>query len=176
MFLTHETRAGTLNPMSDPKNDKPKDAPKADHPKVIVINNEERLHTMNVPNKAVIAGEPGDLIVLMPGLNIVDYESLKACRTNPAFDAKFTGKIPRHKAPECVSERVGQPYLVEGPRVPAVAPLSVLRDEEAEAMVAEATTVELLHYLNTGEGRTNVRAKIEDRIRFLETGGGEEAA
>jgi hypothetical protein len=160
--------------MSDPKNEtKPETKPKVDHPKVLVINNEERLNTMHVPSKQVIAGEPGDLLVLMPGVNIVDAEAIKACRANPKFDLFFKTKIPRHVAKEAVSERVGQPILVEGPRVPAHAPLSVLTDEEAEMYVEEASTVELLNVFRIGEGRQTVRAKIDDRIRHLETGGGE---
>lgn len=135
-------------------------------PYVIVTNNEERLHTIHVP------GSDGqELLSLLPGTNVIRDETLRACRTNKLFDAKFSEKIQKSVAPEAVSERVGQPVLVQGKNVPAKTPLSVMDDEEALALVKDATTEDVLHLFRAGEGRSEVRAAIDDQLKLLQTGG-----
>lgn len=156
--------------MSEPQ----KKSEPVQHPLVVVINNEERVHTIHVPGPDGKATE--ELLVLLPGVNLVKAELLKACRGNKQFADKFTTKIPRHVALEARSEREGKPILVQGKAVPERVPLAVLTDDEARELIEEATTTEVLLQFRDGESRGELRALIDDRIRLLETGNAETEA
>lgn len=144
------------------------------YPFVLVINNEERLHTIHVPGKD---GKPSEtLLCLLPGVNMIDRLTLESCRKNPMFDAKFSSKIERHVAREAVSERVGEMILIQSKYVPEKIPLTPLTGEEALAIVADTTTEELLEIFLSGESRPEIRAAIDDRKRLLRTGSEVEAA
>lgn len=169
--------------MSETAESKPKEKAQA-FAKIIVINNHEGMEMIHVPcalpkdkDGKVLNHDPqGPLMVLVPGVNIVSKADLDACRTNPNFESKFSTKIPRHVARECVSERVGQTFLKLGKLVPERAPLSVLDLEEAVEIIEDSNTVELLNLLKAGEGRDTLRAAIDDRIKLIETGGPEQIA
>jgi hypothetical protein len=154
--------------------------------RTIVTNNEERLHICPVSTKelrtARANGTAKDLVgedrmvILIPGVNFVSVEDLAQCRESPTFEAKFKTKIPKHKAKECVSERVGHPMLVQGKTVPDDRPLSTLTVDEALAIVEDVTLVNeeanfpySLKALLRVEDRPEVRRAITERIELLES-------
>lgn len=160
--------------MSDQK--KP-DAPAPSNQKtlVVVVNNQERIELIGIPgNDTAFLGTEVTSDRnrgLLPGLNLVDGKALADCRKNPLFDAKFTSNIPRSVAREAQSENVGLPLLVQGKEVPAVAPFSKLSDGEARELATKICSEELAQVLlNSGEGRSEVRAVLQQRLEFLKTG------
>lgn len=129
----------------------------------ILLNNQARLELVQRP------GTP-DMLTIMPGLNLLDTALLKELRSNPAFEAKFKAKIKPSNAEEARYLRVGEPFLEEGPVVPAVAPLSKLPDAEVRELVGRICDEVLLDQLLSTEGRSEIRAVMETRRRFLQTG------
>lgn len=140
---------------------------------VIVTNNQERLETIHVPADCPSGG--GELMSLVPGVNLVNSDALKWCRKNKQFDGKFTTNIPRHVADEARSAREGQPLLVQGKEVPAKSPLAKLSSQEAIDIVKDTNTEELLVQLKTDEHREDVRSAILNRVDLLKRGGEAEA-
>lgn len=146
--------------------------------KTIVINNREALITAQMPhlkldpNAQSKVPQLGDLVVFIPGANLVDSAKLRTLRENKAFDVLFSTKIPRSLAPEQNPEKVGKFILVAGKEVPADKPLSRLEAKEAcELVTEEFLSVGMLREALADEGRNEVRAAISERIKLLESGG-----
>lgn len=135
------------------------------HLVAIVVNNQELMETMMVPGDSSQA-----VLVLMPGLNLVDLHVLQACMGSKGFEAKFKTLVPRQMAREAQLEHVGEPMLIRGRDVLSAAPLSKIPDEEAHALVKRIDTEDLVLRLLASEGRSEIRAALEARRIFVNTG------
>lgn len=148
-----------------------KNEAKPERTKTIVINNREALVLAQLPHKERDAKGriiPGECIKFIPGANLVDTETLKTLRKSELFDSHFKTKIARSPAPEQNPEKVGQFILVAVAEVPAKRPLSKIEDgAEIAEIVKETFSVDLLRQWLADEGRSDVRATIENQIRTI---------
>jgi hypothetical protein len=136
---------------------------------VVVINNRDGMEIVSMPHRGKDMHNrvmPGEEVIFMPGLNLVDAGKLSVLMKNPAFAAKFTDIIPHSLAPEQNPERVGKPILEKRGELPASRPLAKLPAEEAKALILEANEEQLPQFLKD-EARDDVRLFIHERIRAL---------
>lgn len=141
--------------------------------KTIVINNRESLVIGQMPligKDATGAPIVGEAVIFVPGLNLVDTEKLKVLRSNKQFNMNFTTKIPKTPAPEQNQEKVGEFILVAVKEVPEKAPLAKLPDAEAAQMIDETLSVPLLQGFLESEGRSELRALIQNKMTQINTG------
>lgn len=166
---------------AQPATAKPTRAPKV---KVQVINNQECQVQVHAPlrGKAKEAHEKnqtgnkvvphGELLTLIPGMNLVDRELLTVLRDqDTVFASMFSTRIPRGRAAEHNPERQGQFMLVEGIEVDARAPLSKLDSRQALEMVGETLSEDMLERWLTQDPRAEVRELISERLKELRTEG-----
>lgn len=155
-----------MGPMSEIKT---AEKPAAGTTSVILINNQARLELIQQPGS-------DKMLQITTGLNLMKPEDLRALRENPAFDVKFTTKIVASRAKEAEFLKVGLFMLEQGKEVPANAPFSKLADQEARELVDRINDEDLLEELLRREGRSEIRAAMEERKKFLKTGSITEAA
>jgi hypothetical protein len=135
----------------------------------VVINNREGLEVAQLPHRGTDSHKRiifGEVVTLLPGLNLVPTETLNILRKNPVFELKFKSMIPDSRAPEQRPERVGKPILELGKELPTgsnVCPLSALPVNEALALVKEANEEQLQAFKET-ESREEVRKLVNKRI------------
>jgi hypothetical protein len=138
----------------------------------VIINNREGLEIIQLPHRGLDNHKRmnlGEVVTLLPGLNLVPTETLKVLRQNSAFEDKFKSRIPESKAPEQRAERVGRPILELGKELPAgdkVCPLSALSVPEALTLVKEANDEQLKSFIETEE-RAEVRKLINKRLEEI---------
>lgn len=129
----------------------------------ILLNNQARLEMVTRPGTT-------EMMTIMPGLNLVDTNELKALLENPAFALKFTAKIKPSNAEEARYLRVGEPMLEQGPVVPVAAPLSKIPEAEARELVGRVCDEVLAERLLAIESRPEIRTVLSNRLHFLKTG------
>jgi hypothetical protein len=135
---------------------------------VVLLNNQPRLELIQLPGT-------NEMLRIMPGLNLMPSDTLRELRKNPSFETKFSTKIVASRAQEAADLRVGSPMLEQGKEVPERAPFSKLPDPEARELVSRLNDEELLERILQHEGRSEIRAALEERKKFLKTGTTDEA-
>ncbi len=150
--------------------DQPKKAPDAPEPTyTVVINNREGQDIIQLPHGAKDKHNRvmlGDLVILIPGLNLIPTRQMQIALKDSAVEAKFKTKIPRSAAPEQNPEKVGHYYLVLGPDVPVSRPLANLSVTDSIALVEEANEKQLEELLGK-ETREEVCRAIQERQKTL---------
>lgn len=139
----------------------------------IVINNKEALVIGQLPSEMKDSrGVPlrGEIMVFIPGVNLVDTAKLKALRANKLFDAHFSTKIPRSAAPEQNPEKVGHPILKVAKELNEKMSFKDIPAQDAIALIEETFTTAILDRWLADEGRNDVRAAIMSQKDFLATG------
>ena len=118
-----------------------------------------------------VPGGVSDLIVLRPGLNLVDADKLAKLRTNSAFEMLFHTPILPSKAVEADPKTFGKPMLeIRGKELPDKAPLSSMPPAEQREVISTIGDTDLLAQL-LGEATPSrepalVKA-IGDRLKEL---------
>lgn len=108
-----------------------------------VVNNCQGPHYIQCPN----AGKfPGPLVILQPGLNLIDSKQLAELRKNPGVERLFNTKIPVSKAVEADPRTFGKPMLeTRGKELEDKAPLASLPLKEAIAIIELTEDTDLLN-------------------------------
>lgn len=136
--------------------------------KTVVINNREGMVVGQLPHKGKdMAGhqKAGGIVVLLPGTNLVDSESLAILRQNAAFELNFTTKIAASPAPEQNAERVGRPILeVVCENLDDDAPLAKLKPAMLQRIVGETFNEDLLKSWLHGEPERPLRKLLESQV------------
>jgi hypothetical protein len=148
--------------------------------RTVVINYNQGLvqgqmpHVM--PKQAGSTPQLGQVITLLPGLNLVDSKVLETLRKNAAFDQHFKTKIERSLAPEQNPECVGK-FILEVDKsvgkdgqVDDEAPLAKLPYEQCKSMIRECFATDMLEKWLKEEGRPDVRRDIANQIEMMKTG------
>lgn len=138
-----------------------------------VVNNRESLvigHMQPIGKETSGAPILGEMIKLIPGLNLVDSKKLEALRKNKAFDAHFTTKIPQSRAPEQNPEKVGQPILVVwAQNLKDDKPFGELPVEKCQEAIEEIFDISMLKKWLATEARDPVRLLLHGQIGKLST-------
>lgn len=142
---------------------------------VVVCNNEGIMSAQLPPVGKDSRGVPmlGELVTLIPGVNLVDSKVLAKLRENPEFNKHFTNRIPPSPAPERTQEKVGKPYLEldktigKGGEVDDAAPLAKLPPIQCEALIAETLVEGMLRDWMKDEARPEVRRLLQDQMDKL---------
>jgi hypothetical protein len=150
-----------------------------------IINNREALETVQMQpigkdsNGMAILGP---LVVLVPGLNLVDSKKLDALAGNEMFAKKFNTKIASSPAPEQNPERVGRTILeivtvsakdkdgkiIDKPlEVEDKLPLHKLTGATLTRVISETMVASTLRQWLTEENRGDVRSEIEARLKYI---------
>lgn len=110
-----------------------------------VLNNCQGPHYIQL-QKSAGDNRPPPLLILRPGITLVDVKVLAAARkANAGFDALFHSKIQPTKAVEADPRKFGKPMLeVVGKELPDKQPLASLTPEEAKAVIALTEDTDLL--------------------------------
>lgn len=136
-----------------------------------VLNNCQGPHYVQLPHsdggKAI-----GGLIILQPGLNLVDAKQLADLRKNKGFDVLFKTKIQPSKASEADPTKFGKPMLeVVGKELDDGQPFAKLSIEEATGVIQMTQDTDLLaewlKALKPGEPLVKV---INDRVKEIASG------
>ncbi len=134
--------------------------------KTVVLNNKDGMVIGQLPHgEKNSAGhrQPGGVVVLLPGANLVDSDQLATLRKNPGFEQYFNVTIQPSPAPEQSPERVGKKELeiiCEG--VDDQAPIVKLKDPGmALKVIGETLTNEPLDVWLRQEQRPAIREAIE---------------
>lgn len=108
-----------------------------------VVNNCQGPHYIQCQK---VGNLPGKLIVLSPGLNLVETKELAELRkTNKVFDELFKAKIKPSKAEEADVRSFGKPMLeVRSGELPDTSPLAKLSLDDAKAILAVTQNTDLL--------------------------------
>jgi hypothetical protein len=143
----------------------------------VVINNREGLEQVQLqPVGADFRGVAmlGQVVTLLPGLNLVPSSTFAAMMKNPGFAKKFETLIQRSKAPES-PERAGRPILEvmrsvgKGGELPAKDTLAATTPDQARAMIEETFSVELLKKWEYSKLPSDeVRGAIAAQIKLME--------
>lgn len=140
----------------------------------IVINNREGMEITRMPSTMKDhRGVPllGDTVTFIPGVNLIDSETLKTLRENKLFDAKFSTKIPRSAGPDANPEKVGEKVLVVAWQANDKAPgLKDIPDKKACELISETFSTKTLDHWLSEEARPDVRVAIMNQQTALRTG------
>lgn len=151
--------------------------------KTAVINNREALVQGQMQPRKAFDGSLliGDVLTLVPGLNLVDKEQLAELRKNPAFERNFTSKIPPSLALEQNPEKVGKPILMvmdtvgkDGKSVQLEledeTPLAKLSPEVCKRLIDETLMPDTLRTWDKSETRPAIRFLIEQQLEAIGSG------
>jgi hypothetical protein len=143
-------------------------------PKAQVVNNCQGPHYIQLSNASKDGKVANNLLVLRPGMNLVDAETLKTARkSNKGFESLFKLKIPSSVAKEALvnSRNFGRPMLEErGKPLDDAAPVVSLPYPEAEEIVNLTEDTDLLNEwkLQCNAEKNSALIKcIDERIKFL---------
>jgi hypothetical protein len=145
--------------------------------RTVVVNNRESLVMGQMPHIKVNGGvlpQLGEIITLIPGVNLVDSAKLKTLRENKAFEANFRTRIAPSPAPEQSPEKVGKLILEvdksigKDGEVPDETPLAKLTYVQCQAMIAETFNGDMLRQWEKEEIRSDVRREINRQLELME--------
>lgn len=157
--------------------------------KTIVINNCPRMIIGQLPHNYVpymdssgavvkdVQGKPrlrldtpGKTVAFVPGVNVVDSETLKALRAD-SFETNFRLKIQPSRAPEVDPSSVGKVFLVVAHKdLPDEKPFGKLSESDALALVPETDDERTLAQWLRAESRPEVRTAIMNRLHLIRNG------
>jgi hypothetical protein len=137
-----------------------------------VLNNCQGPHLIQGQKNGAM---PADLLILRPGLNLVDSKTLAEMRkANKGFDNLFSVKIPATKAVEADPASFGKPMLeVRGTELADKAPLAAVPLADAKTIVELVQDTDVLvGWLGECEpGKQSELIKtINERIKTLTSG------
>ena len=116
--------------------------------------------------------QPGELIIIEKGMNLIDTKKLAAMREqNPGFASLFTATILSSKAPDHNSANDGKPYLEVLPgELPDDKPLAKLSDKDTKEIIEKTENTDVLLRWKQDAKPDTVRREIDARIKFLTQG------
>lgn len=147
-----------------------------------IINNEERVHTFQLPGKTSKNGSVniGPTIRLVSGVNFVPVTRWEIAKKNPMVLTLLEEVIPRSPSAQSPSggnpERVGRPKIQVGAVVDDEHPLAELSVTAAVDMVRETLDLNTLKLWTKDEGRSDVRKAIAAQMAEIEPPKGEVVA
>ena len=155
----------------------PKTAPVPKTTAVLVLNNREAAHGIQLAGEKGAGGviRPGPLLQLVPGWNIVDAVQWEAAKKNSMVQVYMRERIAASKAPEQNPECVGKRMLVEGPVVDPSDPLGGMEQEKAVEIVGEIFVVKRLRHLLETEKRPVVAQALRDQLAAVDKNPGTKA-
>lgn len=110
--------------------------------------------------------QSGQILYILPGMNLVKTEDLQELRKNEAFEAYFKAKIEPSAAPERNHQNVGKPMLeVVGKELPDKCPLEKLTFAEAAEVIRKTTNTDLLRDWQMEATKGDVRREIEMQMK-----------
>jgi len=136
-----------------------------------VVNNCQGPYYVQLPHenggKAI-----GPIVVIHPGMNLVDAKQLAEARKNKGVDVLFKTKIAPSKAPEADPSKFGKPMLeVVGKEVEDGYPFAKMSLEEATGVVAMTQNTDLLdEWLRAARPGDPIVKVINDRIKEIASG------
>lgn len=136
-----------------------------------VLNNCQGPHYVQLPH-ADGGRSIGGLLILQPGLNLVDAKQLAELRKNKGFDTLFKTKIQPSKTETADPRKFGKPMLeVVGKELDEGTPFAKLSLEEATGIVEMTLDTDVLSEwlkpLKPGDPLVKV---INDRIKEIASG------
>jgi hypothetical protein len=139
-----------------------------------VVNNCQGPHYVQLPHlrekdKPLRAG---GLVILQPGLNLVETKQLAEMRKNPGFDELFKLTVKPSKTETADPTKFGKRFLeVVGKELEDKAPLAKLSFEEARGVIAQTLSTDLLaDWMKTTKPGDPLVKVLSDRAKELTSG------